>query len=173
MINRRLFTHYDISILVSVFVVGVVLTFPNYFFFTPFQNGVNVLAILQALTMLGWISLIVTPLVMFRKEDVVWDRNRFYIFAILVSLWTLSTALIKIYNYANFGLWFAGYLWVYKIFIIFEWVLPAFYIWLATDLLDSSAKPAKRARPVRVMKVVEDTFEDTVEKQSELDLDKN
>lgn len=120
------------------------------------------------MTMLGWISLLVAPLVMFRSDDLVWERSRFYIFAILVSLWTLSTALIKIYNYVNFGLWFADYLWVYKIFIIFEWIVPAFYIWLASDLLNPSEKASKRSRPVRVMRVVEDEAEE----QTELDLDR-
>jgi hypothetical protein len=157
------------SVLASVFVVGVVLTFPSYFFFTPFQNGVNLLSILQFMTMLGWVSLIATPLVMFRTDEVVWERNRFYTFAILVSLWTISTVLIKIYNYVNFGEMFAGYLWVYKIFIIFEWLLPAFYIWLAADLVDLKEKPNKRVRPVRVMQVVEDTDDG----QSELDLNRN
>jgi hypothetical protein len=144
------------SVLASVFVVGVVLTFPNYFFFTPFTKGFNLLALLQFLTIIGWISLIVTPLVMFRSEEVLWSRNRFYIFSVLVSLWTISTLLIKIYNFSNFGLWFAGYLWIYKIFIVFEWLLPAFYIWLATDFLDPDDKPVKRSRPVRIMNVVED-----------------
>jgi hypothetical protein len=143
------------SVLASVFVVGVVLTFPNYFFFTPFAKGFSLLGLLQFLTIIGWISLIVTPLVMFRSDEVLWSRNRFYIFTVLVSLWTISTLLIKIYNFSNFGLWFAGYLWIYKIFIVFEWLLPAFYIWLATDFLDPDDKPVKRKRPVRVMNVVE------------------
>jgi hypothetical protein len=168
-IKRKLFTHYDMSVLASVFVVGVVLTFPSYFFFTPFQAGFNVLSILQFLTMLGWISLIATPLVMFRRDQVVWERSRFYIFSILVSLWTISTVLIKIYNYVNFGDMFADYLWVYKIFIVFEWLLPAFYIWLAADLLDPNEKPTKRPRPVRVMRVIDET----VEEQTELDLNRN
>lgn len=148
------------SVLSSVFVVGVLLTFPNYFFFMPFQNGFNALTLLQLLTILGWISLLVTPLVMFRSEEMLWSKNRFYIFTILVSLWTISTLLIKIYNYANFGTWFADYLWVYKIFIVFEWLLPAFYIWLASDLLDPADKPIKRNRPVRVMRVIEEVEED-------------
>jgi hypothetical protein len=82
-----------------------------------------------------------------------------------VTSWTISTGLIKIYNFANYGLWFADYLWVYKIFILFEWIIPAIYIWLASDLVEKLPKSPKRKRPVRVIEVVEEVeFEEDIQR---------
>ncbi len=163
MIKRKLFTHFDLSLIISMFVLSVVLTFPSYFFFVPFVGGLNALSVLQALTMAGWISLLVVPPFMLYRDDVIWDRSRFLLFSILVSLWTVSTALIKIYNYANFGAWYADYLWVYKVFILFEWIIPAIYIWLAYDFVEATVKVPKRQRPVRVLDVVQDFKRDDEE----------
>lgn len=161
MIKRKLFTQFDISLLISMFVGFIVITFDQYFFFVPFEGGVNVLSVLQALTMVGWIALLAVPPIMFYRDDAIWDNQRFWLFVVAVTTWTVSTALIKLYNLINYGSLYADYLWFYPVFILFEWIIPGVYIWLASDLrevVEVQSKP-KRQRPVRVIEVVEEDYE--------------
>jgi hypothetical protein len=146
-----------------MFVAFIVFTFDQYFFFVPFSNGVDVLSVLQALTMVGWVSLLAVPPLMFYRDDAIWNNQRFWLFVVAVTSWTVSTALIKLYNLINYGSLYADYLWVYPVFIMFEWIIPAIYIWLASDLrekVEVQPRP-RRQRPVRVIEVIEDEYVET------------
>ena len=137
-------SHLHLSILISVFLFLVTLTFKSYFFFKPFEAGLSLLSLLQFLTIIGWISLIALPPLYFSSEYK-WTQSKFYSFLGLTTLWTTSTVLIKVYTFVSFGQIWAGYLSTYPVMFFFEWIAPAVYVWIVTK----NYKPAQLIKPAR------------------------
>ena len=142
-------SHLHLSILISISLFLVTLTFKSYFFFKPFANGFNLLSILQFLTIIGWISLIAIPPLYFSSEYK-WTPAKYFSFLGLTTLWTTSTLLIKVYTFVSFGQIWIGYLTTYPIMIYFEWIAPIVYLLIATkNYKPASLKSIPRTRRYR------------------------
>ncbi len=137
-------SHLHLSILISVSLFLITLTFKSYFYFRPFEAGFNLLSLLQFLTIIGWISLIAIPPLYFSSEYK-WTPSKYYSFIGLTTLWTTSTVLIKVYTLVTFGTIWAGYLSTYPVMIYFEWIAPLVYAWIGFK----NYKPANPSRPNR------------------------
>lgn len=133
------------SLIASVVTAFTALSFPQYFLVAPFANGVNLLSWLGFLTTLGIVSLILLPPLFLRRDT--WSKAKTIFFVFFVSLFTLSTALIKIYTLVTMGTVFADYLILYPILFFIEWILPILYVSLAFRLRALSAgAPETRRR---------------------------
>ena len=137
-------SNLKLSLILSTALFLVTLTFKSYFYFVPFQAGVNLFSILQALTIIGWISLIAAPPLFF-ASDYRWTRNKFYLFMVSVLLWTGTTLIIKINTLISFGQIWTGYLTTYPVMIFFEWIAPLIYAVIAYK----EYKPELRKAPRR------------------------
>jgi hypothetical protein len=134
-----------VSLIASVVTAFTALSFPQYFLVAPFANGVNLLSWLGFVTTLGIVSLIVLPPLFLRRDS--WSKAKTIFFVFFVSLFTLSTALIKIYTLVTMGTVFADYLILYPILFFIEWILPILYVSLAFRLRALSAgAPETRRR---------------------------
>jgi hypothetical protein len=129
-----------VSLLISISLFLITLSFKSFFYYVPFANGFNLLSSLQALTVLGWVLLVAAPPLFF-STAMPWSKSKLTLFFVSVSLWTVSTALIKVYTLATLGKIWAEYLTVYPVMIYFEWVAPAFYIWLGVQMYRMSQGP--------------------------------
>lgn len=129
-----------VSILISVSLFLVTLSFKSFFYYVPFANGFNLLSSLQALTVLGWILLVAAPPLFF-ASSLPWSKSKLVLFFTSVGLWTASTLLIKVYTFATLGKIWAEYLTVYPVMIYFEWIVPFFYIWLGVKMRRVSEGP--------------------------------
>jgi hypothetical protein len=118
------------SLIASVVTAFTVLSFPQYFLVAPFASGVNILSWLGFVTTIGIVSLIVLPPLFLLRRDS-WSKAKTIFFVFFVSLFTLSTALIKIYTLVTMGTVFADYLILYPILFFIEWILPILYVILA------------------------------------------
>jgi hypothetical protein len=116
--------------LISVSLFLVTLTFKPYFYYSPFSTGLNFLSILQLATILGWILLIAVPPLVLASEYK-WNLARYWTFLGSVSLWTLSTLVIKIYTLVSIGSINYQYLTAFPILIYLEWLVPALYVYIA------------------------------------------
>lgn len=134
---------FKVSLAASVISVLVTLSFPQYFFFVPFANGVNVMSTLGFLSSVGLIAMIVLPPIFLLDVDQ-WSRTKNVYFLIAVTTWTLTTVAIKIYTLATLGRIWADYLVLYPVLFFIEWLLPIFYVILAFKLR-SSQKPVANA----------------------------
>jgi hypothetical protein len=113
----------------SVLTLLVILSFPSYFLYLPFQDGFSLFAFLGFTALLGWISLVVLPPIFFANP--VWGTGKKVVFIAAVSLYTLSTVGVKWVSLFTIGTFYADYLVIYPVLIFIEWLLPIFYIYVA------------------------------------------
>lgn len=128
----RSLTNFGVSVVLSVAALCIVLSYTNYFVFTPFQDGFNILSTLQFGTIVGWVLLVFAPPLFFFDQQP-WTRVKLLLFYASVSFWTIMVTLIKIYQLLTIGQFFAGYLVSIPVLFFFEWILPVLYILIARN----------------------------------------
>jgi hypothetical protein len=127
MIQKR---DFRFSLLTSIYLLFIVLSFREYFFFLPnFSRPQTLIALTQIFTTIGWIALIVAPPTLLRKSQVM-GRAKSLLFLASVLIWPLSTMTIKVLNYYYFDAPYIDYLGVHPLFILFEYVIPAVYVFM-------------------------------------------
>jgi len=119
-----------ISVLTSIYIVFIVLSFREYFFFIPnFSRPYPVIAFVQVLTALGWISLIALPPLALLN----WSRlGRLSSTMLLIGalIWPLSTLTIKALYLSFYGNPFIGYIGDHPLFLLMEYGIPALYLYI-------------------------------------------
>ena len=121
------------SVIASVVTALTVLSFPQYFLVAPFASGVNLLSSLGFVSTIGILTLIVVPPLFLARQDS-WSTAKGLTFVFSVTLFTVSTALIKLYTLLTMGRVWAEYLFAYPILFFIEWLIPIFYVILAFKL---------------------------------------
>lgn len=121
---------FEISLALSVITVLVILSFPSYFLYLPFQDGIGLFAVLGFFALLGWVCLVVLPPVFFADVKR-WTTKKNIAFIAVVSLYTLSTLGVKLASLITIGEFYGDYLIIYPVLIFIEWILPVFYIFVA------------------------------------------
>ena len=121
---------FETSLGLSVLTTLVILSFPSYFLYLPFQDGISLFSVLGFTALLGWIFLIVLPPV-FLAGPAGWRIKKTIGFIAVVSLYTLSTLGVKIVSLISLGTFYAQYLIIYPVLIFIEWLLPIFYVYVA------------------------------------------
>jgi hypothetical protein len=84
---------------------------------------------MQALTGLGWILLFLLPPLSLAKWSE-WRRSAPILLLVGALVWPLSTLSIKALNLTFFGNPFIGYLWDHPLFLLLEYGIPAFYLYI-------------------------------------------
>ena len=119
-----------VSALTSIYTVSIVLSFREYFFFIPnFSREYPVIAFVQMLTALGWISLILLPPIALLN----WSRlGRLAPLLLVVGaiIWPISTLMIKVLYLLFYGNPYIGYLGDHPLFLLMEYGIPALYLYI-------------------------------------------
>jgi hypothetical protein len=119
-----------VSALTSIYILFIVLSFREYFFFIPnFSRPYPIIAFVQVLTALGWISLIALPPIALMN----WSRlGRFGPILLLVGalIWPVSTLMIKALYLSFYGNPFIGYIGDHPLFLLMEYGIPALYLYI-------------------------------------------
>lgn len=115
---------------ISIYLFFIVISFRDYFFFVPnFSRSEKPIVVMQLFTSLGWVLIIfVSPILAFNKKVLTGFKS--ILFLLCALTWPISTLCIKILNYLYFGNTYTGYLADHPIFILMEWLIPAFYCYL-------------------------------------------
>ena len=140
----RQVSHLQLSILLSISLFLITLTFKAYFYYTPFSSGIGLLPLLQFLTLCGWIALVAAP-PLFLASEYRWTTLKYWGFLLCVTLWTISTLIIKLNTLINIGTINYQYLTTFPIMIYLEWIVPAIYVYIAVTYY----KPIPKQKPVR------------------------
>jgi hypothetical protein len=117
-----------LSLVISLVLALLVLSFKNYFFFLPvFAGSNNLISLFQIFSTFGWVTLIVFPPVfMYRVVD--WNRKTSVVFLALVLLWPISTIIIKILSFITWNVWLVSYLSTYPVFFFMDFFAPLIYV---------------------------------------------
>lgn len=118
------------SILTSIYIIFIVISFREYFFFIPnFSRPHSIIAYIQVLTAVGWIILIILPPLALLKWR---DSGGLGSLLILIGAltWPISTILIKILNFAFYGNPYLGYMRDRPLFVLMEYLIPGFYLYV-------------------------------------------
>lgn len=116
------------SVLTSIYISFIVLSFREYFFFIPnFSRPYPVIAFVQVLTALGWISLIVLPPLALLNWSR-WGRHGSTMLLIGALVWPLSTLTIKALYLSFYGNPFIGYMGDHPLFLLMEYAIPGLYL---------------------------------------------
>jgi hypothetical protein len=119
-----------ISFLTSIYVLFIVLSFREYFFFIPtFTRPHPVIAYVQVLTAIGWVLLILLPPLALLKRSS-WSRGASWLILISALVWPISTLIIKVLNFFFYGNPFVGYLGDHPLFLLMEYGIPALYLYI-------------------------------------------
>jgi hypothetical protein len=119
-----------LSVFTSIYVLFIVLSFREYFFFVPdFSRPYPEIAFVQVFTALGWIFLIVLPPLALAKWSS-WRKGAPRLFLLGALLWPLSTLTIKGLYLLHYGNPLIGYLGVHPIFLMMEYGIPALYLYI-------------------------------------------
>ena len=122
--------YFMLSFLTSVYILFIVLSFRDYFFFVPdFSRPYPEIAFVQVFTALGWIFLIVLPPLALAKWSS-WSKAAPRLILLGALLWPLSTLTIKALNLAHYKNAFAGYLGEHPLFLVMEFGVPALYLYI-------------------------------------------
>ena len=122
--------YFRFSLLTSIYLFFIVLSFREYFFFLPnFSRPQTLIALTQIFTTIGWVALILAPPILLRKMQAM-NKSKSLLFLVSVLIWPLSTLTIKALNYYYFKALYIDYLGIHPLFILFEYVIPALYIYM-------------------------------------------
>ena len=143
--NSAGMSNFSASVSASLVVVLTALSLKSYFFFVPFETGFNFLSLMAALTLVGWILLVLAPPLLLISSPSKWTSRRTVLLIVSATVWTFATSAIKIYGLVVTGRLWADYLALYPIMIFVEWILPAFYVLLALNLSRQSKRAALAA----------------------------
>lgn len=119
-----------ISVLTSIYIIFIVLSFREYFFFIPnFSRPYPVIAFVQVLTALGWIFLITfPPLALLNWSRL--GRHGSTMLLIGALVWPLSTLTIKSLYLSFYGNPYVGYMGDHPLFLLMEYGIPALYLYI-------------------------------------------
>ena len=121
---------YLLSFITSIYLFFTVISFRSYFFFTPnFSRPEKLIAFTQVITSIGWVALISVPPLLLRKSQW-WGKLSSLMFLASALIWPVSTLMIKLLNLIYFGTLYVGYLSAHPVFLLMEFAVPAFYIYL-------------------------------------------
>ena len=119
---------YMLSVMTSTYLFFTVISFRNYFFFTPnFARPEKLIAFTQVITTIGWVALILIPPFLLRNSQR-WGKFSSITFLASSLIWPVSTLTIKLLNMIYFGTPYVGYLNAHPLFLLMEFAVPAFYI---------------------------------------------
>jgi hypothetical protein len=141
-VSHRL-TVGGLGVFMSLFIVGVVLTFPRFFLFNPLAEGDGLRAFELTLSSFGWMLLLVGPPIILIRYSAGY-RNLIGFLPVVALLWPVSLILSHITLFLQHGVWYTGYLIQYPIFTITDIVLPIFYMYLWDVLRDRSKRMGLR-----------------------------
>ena len=117
-----------LSVSASIYLFFTVISFRNYFFFTPdFARPEKAIAIMQVSSAFGWVALIFIPPILLRNSQR-WGKLSSFSFLASSLIWPVSTLTIKLLNLIYFGTPYVGYLGDHPLFLLMEFAVPAFYI---------------------------------------------
>ena len=118
------------SLVTSLVLVLMTATFPAFFFYATFANGISMLSIGQALTQVAWVALIVVPpaVAFFAQKHSKAARN-VLIFGGL--FWPGTLVLVHVTLAVTTGNPYLSYLLQYPIFLFSDVLLPIFLVWRA------------------------------------------
>jgi hypothetical protein len=118
---------FRISGIFSIVLLLMTLTFIGFFFANPFGSGFTFLGLIQAISTLGWISLIVVPpFVLYPRKDANPAKSVWFLIATL--LWPASVLAIRITLLVQSGNPYLGYLVQYPLFLFSDIFVPVVYI---------------------------------------------
>jgi hypothetical protein len=119
-----------LSFFTSVYMLFIVLSFREFFFFVPdFSRPHPEIAFVQVFTALGWIFLIVLPPLALAKWSS-WRKGAPRLILLGALLWPLSTLTIKALHFVHYGNAFVGYLGEHPLFLLMEYGIPALYLYI-------------------------------------------
>jgi hypothetical protein len=130
-----------ISLILGVVLLLITLTYPSFFFFNPFEAGISIHTLLQALSLLGWITLISVPVFILNKR-VHFDGMVQLIFLVSVLIWPAGILLIRVMLMINTSDPHLLYLFEHPVFIVSDVIVPAIYVMMWAQFRKPATAPA-------------------------------
>ena len=123
-------TFSSLSVFTSIYILFIVLSFREYFFFVPdFSRPYPEIAFVQVFTALGWIFLILLPPLALANWSS-WSKGAPRLILLGALLWPLSTLTIKGLYFVHYGNPSVGYLREHPLFLLMEYGIPALYLYI-------------------------------------------
>ena len=120
----------------------VIMTFPNFFLFNPFETEDAVFRMEQIFSTFGWIVSGTLPL-LFAWVTVLNGRSTKPLFIAAVALWPFSILLIQITSAVR-GLGFYSYLGAFPVLALTDIIAPLFLILISGAIFKQDGRDTKK-----------------------------
>lgn len=120
----------------------VILTFPNFFFYNPFETADAVFRIEQIFSTFAWICSATLP-VLFAWVRKVNGLSTKPLFMVAVALWPFAILLIQITSAVR-GLGFYSYLGAFPVLALTDIIAPLFLILISSAIFEQKHTKIKR-----------------------------
>lgn len=118
----------------------VIMTFPNFFLYNPFETEDAVFRIEQIFSTFAWICSATLP-VLFAWVTHLNGKSTRPLFMVAVALWPFSILLIQITSAVR-GLGFYSYLGAFPVLALTDIIAPLFLLLISSALFSKSSKDA-------------------------------
>lgn len=122
------------SCVISLVILATVLSFPQYFIYVPFTNGLNTLSFLGFFALLGWTLLMIVPPLALNPKIKIWRVSHTFLLLVAVLIYPVSTLGVKIVGLVSLQQFWIQYLITYPILFVVEWIFPLIYTGIAVSL---------------------------------------
>ncbi len=145
---------FKMSAVISTVLALQTLTFIQFFLFSPFEAGFNLMATSQFLMQLAWILLILVPpaLLYFRKIETSASKVGILIIAVF---WPAIILFIRIQNAVSEQDLNFYYLIAYPIFIFSDIIVPIIYVVMAKNLRNIESSSSSERRQARLDETIQ------------------
>ena len=143
--NKDKLSSSDLSIALATFIALAIMSFRQFFFYVPFENGLTVSTFLSFMAMLGWVSLVLAPPILLSLKSG-WTSAKSNLLIAAVLIYPVATTSVKIYTLSTYGRIWAQYLAQYPILFFIEFLVPAIYVIVAINLKRRNSHSAQKTR---------------------------
>jgi hypothetical protein len=138
----------DTSFVISTVLVLNTFTFLDFFFYNPFALGFTALAVAQAVSLAGWVLLIVAPPLLLTLRPTGVAASSLFLAAALA--WPVAVIAIRIVLLFQQGDVSVMYLFNFPIFIFTDIIAPIIYVlmWRSISRTTRSSKAGRRSASI-------------------------
>lgn len=111
----------------ALYMAGVVVSFPQFFFFNPYIYGFTILGLFQTVSTAGWVLVVLAPVIYLASRSA---GTRELLTAVSILIWPTSVVLIRVFLFVTTGDPGWQYLVVYPVFIVSDFLAPMFLAYL-------------------------------------------
>ena len=128
---KKKFDAYQVSLGISLVIVGSVMSFKEFFLSNPFDGNFGLIGLLQLIALVSLFCLIFVPPYLLSGTST-WTKRQLYLLIFSSAAWPVSLMLVRITVWRATDVFVVDYWFSFPILFICEFAPTAIYIYMAS-----------------------------------------